>query len=110
MRNILLLLFLLPFTALAQNKKITLDDLYKNRTFQSEQVRGFTSAQEAALFDAQDVKDETGKMISTNDYQLSADKKYIIFFNGRQPIYRHSTQSTAYIYDVSTKRTVQLQK
>ncbi len=110
MRTLLLLLFILPFTTLAQNKKITLDDLYKNRTFQSEPVRGFTSAQEAALFDAQDVKDETGKMISTNDYQLSADKKYIIFFNGRQPIYRHSTQSTAYIYDVATKRTVQLQK
>jgi dipeptidyl-peptidase 4 len=110
MRNLLLLLFILPFTTLAQNKKITLDDLYKNRTFQLEQVRGFTAQQEAALFDPQEVKDEMGKIISTSDYELSADKKYIIFFNGRQPIYRRSTQSTAYIYDVATKRTIQLQK
>jgi dipeptidyl-peptidase 4 len=79
MRNLLLLLFFLPLSTLAQNKKITLDDLYKNRTFQSEQVRGFTAQQEAALFDPQEVKDEMGKVISTNDYELSADKKYIIF-------------------------------
>jgi dipeptidyl-peptidase 4 len=108
MRNLILFLFILPLSALAQNKKITLDDIYKNRTFQSETVKGITAHEEELLFDPQTIKDQRGKTISTTDYQLSADKKYIIFLNEKEAIYRRSTKSTAYLYDVATKKIVQL--
>ena len=108
MRNLLLLFFFLPLLSVAQKKQITLEDIYKKGTFRSEFARGFTSGETENLFDPKDIKDEAGKTIATNDYQLSADKKRILFFNGREAIYRRSSRSTAYVYDVATKKLVRL--
>ncbi|MDB5208391.1 MAG: family peptidase [Flavisolibacter sp.] len=110
MRSILLLFFFLPLLTIAQNKQITLEDIYKKGTFRGEQVQGFASEDNSSLFNAKDVKDESGKEISTSDYEVSADKKRLIFFTGREPIYRRSFKSTAYVYDVATKKTIQLNK
>ncbi len=110
MRSILLLLFFLPLLTVAQNKQITLDDIYKKGTFRGEQVQGFASEDNSSLFNAKDVKGENGKELNSSDYEVSADKKRLIFFNGREPIYRRSFKSTAYIYDVATKKTLQLNK
>ena len=95
MKRILLALFFLPLLTIAQKKQITLDDIYKKGTFRGEQVQGFASEDNSALFDAKDIKDETGKELSTSDYEVSADKKRLIFFTGREPIYRRSFKSTA---------------
>ena len=62
-----------------------------------------------SLIDPKDVKDETGKQMSTSDYELSGDKKRIIFFNGREPIYRRSSKANLYLYDVATKKTIRLE-
>ncbi|MDQ6609055.1 MAG: S9 family peptidase [Bacteroidota bacterium] len=110
MKNILAVLFLLPLLTIAQKKQITLDDIYKKGTFRGEQVQGFASEDNSSLFNTKDVKDENGKDLATSEYEVSADKKRIIFFTGREPIYRRSFKSSAYIYDVATKKTFPLNK
>ncbi|MBA2746373.1 MAG: S9 family peptidase [Flavisolibacter sp.] len=110
MRILFLLFFYLPFIVKAQQKEITLDDLYKKGTFRNAFVPGFAEEDNSGLFNPQDIKDETGKVMKSADYMVSADKKRIIFFTGREPIYRHSSRSTAHIYDVATKKLVPLNK
>lgn len=107
MRGLFLLLFFVPLLTIAQSKKITLDDLYKKGTFRPEQVKGFSDPEEN-LFDPKDVKDESGKLLDTRDFRVSADKKRIIFFTGREPIYRRSTKANAYLFDVANKKTIRL--
>ncbi|HEU4472032.1 MAG TPA: S9 family peptidase, partial [Flavisolibacter sp.] len=50
------------------------------------------------------VTDVTGKKIETRDFEVSADKKRILFFNGREPIYRRSSKATVHVYDVASKK------
>jgi len=109
MRGVFLLLFFIPVLTFAQTKKITLEDIYKKGTFRGEPVRGFTEPQDT-LFNPKDIIDEAGKTLNTSDYQVSADKKRIIFFTGREAIYRRSTKANAYLYDVANKKTIQLNK
>ncbi|TCJ12547.1 S9 family peptidase [Flaviaesturariibacter flavus] len=106
--RILFLFLFLPFVALAQKKQITMEDIYKKGTFRSEPVAGFSSTADDKLFDPEEIKDESGKKISIQDYSLSGDKKRIIFFTGREPIYRHSSKATVYVYDLNTKKTLPL--
>jgi len=108
MRSVLLFIFFLPLLTIAQKKKITLEDIYKKNTFRSEYVAGFTTEEDEKLFDANSVTDASGKRIETKEYSMSADKKKILFFNGREPIYRRSSKSTVYIYDVASKKAVNL--
>jgi len=107
MRRIALLFLIVPLITGAQTKQITLEDIYKKGTFRGEFVAGF-EPQTDNLFDPKDVKDESGKNLNTQDNEVSADGKRILFFNGREPIYRRSSKSTAYLYDVATKKTIRL--
>lgn len=108
MRTVLLLFFFLPLVLSAQKKKITLEDLYKKGTFRGEMVQGFAREDFSNLFEADKVVDANGKKIETKDYTVSADKKRILFFNGREPIYRRSSKATVFVYDVATKTAVPL--
>ena len=108
MRIALLPLLILPLFTIAQKKKITLEDIYKKNTFASEFVPGFITPAEDYLFNPADVVDPKGKKIETGDYLVSPDKKQIIFFVDREKIYRRSSKSTVYVYDVATKKSVQL--
>lgn len=108
MRSMLLLLFFVPLLTIAQKKKITLEDIYKKGTFRGEYVPGFTGNDDEKIFNTDSIIDAGGKKIETKDYQLSADKKRILFFNGREPIYRRSSRSTVYVYDVDSKKAVLL--
>lgn len=110
MRNFLILFFLLPLATLAQNKQITLEDIYKKGTFRGEFAGGFSDTPAEKLFDAKDIKDESGKPINTTGYELSADGKRILFFDGREPIYRRSSRAAVYLYDVANKKVVALNK
>ncbi len=107
MRKIVFLLLFLPLLSVGQKKSITLDDIYKKGTFRGEFVGGFQPLADK-LFDPKDVLDETGKQLSTQEFEASADGKRILFFNGREPIYRHSSKSNAYLYDAATKKTIRL--
>ena len=107
MRKLVYLLLLLPVLAVAQ-KKITLEDIYKKGTFRSEFVPGFSNPPDS-LFDPKDIKDAMGKQLkNTSDFRVSNDKKRILFFDGREPIYRRSSRASVYLYDVANNRTIQL--
>ena len=108
MRSFVLLFLILPFLTIAQKKQVTLEDIFKKNTFRGEFVPGFVTDTEDHLFNPQDVVDASGKQIETREFQVSADKKRILFFNGREPIYRRSSKSTVYVYDVATKKSVLL--
>jgi dipeptidyl-peptidase 4 len=108
MRILFLLFFFLPSVLIAQKKQITMEDIYKNATFRGEPVPGFESEDFSKLFDPREVRDEKGIVINYSDYKVSADKKRIIFFTGREPIYRRSFRSQGHIYDVATKKTIPL--
>ena len=110
MRSFVLLFLILPFLTIAQKKQVTLEDIFKKNTFRGEFVPGFVTDTEDHLFNPQDVVDASGKQIETREFQVSADKKRILFFNGREPIYRRSSKSTVYVYDVATKKSVLLNK
>ena len=110
MKRIWLFLFFLPLFTLAQNKQITLEDIYKKGTFRSEMVRGFASEDNSTLFDPRQLKDEAGQEIKIDDYEVSTDKKHILFLSGREAIYRHSSKSNVYLYDVTSKKTIALNK
>ncbi|RYY38906.1 MAG: S9 family peptidase [Chitinophagaceae bacterium] len=106
--RILFLFLFLPFLAVAQKKQITIEDIYKKGTFRSEFVPGFAGGSDDTLFKASDVKDASGKIIASTDFQVAADRKRILFFDGREPIYRRSSKSNAYVYDISTKKALRL--
>ena len=79
MRSILFILFFLPFLTIAQKKKISLEDIYKKGTFRGEYVSGFVNTENDNLFDPKDVVDAQGKTVDTRDFEVSADKKRLIF-------------------------------
>jgi dipeptidyl-peptidase 4 len=108
MRSLFLLFFFIPLLTIAQKQKITLEDIYKKPTFRGEYVPGFEKDDDAQLFDPASITDALGKKIDTKDYTVSADKKRILFLNGREHIYRRSSKSTVYIYDIASKKVIQL--
>ena len=61
MKKIVFLLLLMPFFVLAQDKLITLEDIYKTGTFRGEFVPGFAELPLDSIINPKDVLDETGK-------------------------------------------------
>ncbi|MCB9056682.1 MAG: S9 family peptidase [Chitinophagales bacterium] len=108
MRKIFLLLLVLPLAVMAQQKEITLEDIYKKGTFRGEFVRGFAGENVEDYVKAEDVKDENGKKLSLGDYLLSSDKKLLLVRSGTERIYRRSSKSFVYLHDIATKKTVKL--
>ncbi|MFL5786710.1 MAG: S9 family peptidase [Flavisolibacter sp.] len=108
MKVYLMLLLFVPFLSIAQKKKITLDDIFKKGTFTAERVSPFENKLKDSLFDPSQIVDEKGKKLDTREYIVSPDKKRILFFNGREPIYRRSSKSTVYVYDVAGKKALLL--
>ncbi|HMU46921.1 MAG TPA: S9 family peptidase [Chitinophagaceae bacterium] len=108
MRKLLLLLFLLPLAVAAQNKEITLEDIYKKGTFRGEFVRGFAGEDINQVVKADDVKDENGKKIALDDYTLSADRTKMLLRTEREQIYRRSSKSYVYLHDIMSKKTKKL--
>lgn len=108
MRKLFLLLFLIPVLAVAQQKQITLEDIYKKGTFRGEFVPGFAGEDIDSLVKASDVKDEAGKPIPLGDHLVSDDKKRVLVFTGRESIYRRSSKATTYLHDIIAKKTKKL--
>jgi dipeptidyl-peptidase-4 len=108
MRKLFIALFLVPVISIAQKKQISLEDIFKNKTFQGDIVPGFSEQPLDSIVNPGDVKDESGKQLNTKDYKLSGDKKRIIFFTDRESIYRRSSKANAYLFDVVLKKTTRL--
>ncbi|MEI6947017.1 DPP IV N-terminal domain-containing protein [Paraflavisolibacter sp. H34] len=110
MRLLWICLLFLPLATLAQKKQITLEDIYKKGTFRPEFFGGFDTQSPDSLFNPADVRNEKGEQLATDDFERSPDGKRLLFFDGREPIYRRSSWSNAWVYDVATKKTVRLRE
>ena len=108
MRTLFLVTLLWPLFTLAQKKQVTLEDIYQKSIFRSEPAPDFQSRNVQRLFNATDVRNDSGTTLDTHDYQLSNDKKHVLFFTGSEHIYRRSSKATAYLYDIATKKTLRL--
>src|SRR5215813_4199839 len=108
MRKLFIAILLVPFVSMAQKKQITLEDIFKNKTFQADNVPGFSEQPLDSFINASDVRDEHGKQLSTKNYTMSEDKKRIIFLTESEPIYRRSSKANAYLFDVASKKTTRL--
>jgi len=132
--HLIISIFVLVLSAIslqAQNKKpITLDDIYTKGTFQMAGVSGFTSLNDSRYYcnmdnDANILRYEfsTGNLIDTmikhsdlifdnsilafNNFEFSADENKILFTSNTESLYRHSTQSNIFVYDVKKKQLFQ---
>lgn len=132
--HLIISIFVLVLSAIslqAQNKKpITLDDIYTKGTFQMAGVSGFTSLNDSRFYcnmdnDANILRYEfsTGNLIDTmikhsdlifdksilafNNFEFSADENKILFTSNTESLYRHSTQSNIFVYDVKKKQLFQ---
>ena len=112
MRFLLILLLALPVLAPAQQKPITLEDIYKKGTFRGEMTRadfGEKSAEPDINYN--ELKDETGKPFGQPDEVIfdPAHPNYVLLKKGTEPIYRRSSKSLLYLYDVMGKSLIRLE-
>ncbi len=108
MQKIVFLFLLLPVTLLAQQKEITLDNIYKKGTFRGEAVRGFEGEDVTSLVNEEDVKDEKGKKLPLTNYLLNPAESKLLVFTEREAIYRRSSKAFVYLHDIASKKTVRI--
>ncbi len=126
MRIILILLFVLSQSVSAQNKEITLEDIWVKNTFRTESLEAFHSMKNGDFYtilnhnsygtylDKYDYK--TLEKVETlvmskdlegiknfNDYTFSQDEKKLIIGVDLERIYRRSKKGRYYVYDLNTK-------
>lgn len=109
----------------AQNKEITLEDIWRTGTFRSNSVLGLVSMNDGIHYTT--IKKDTifrfsyekvkvpevivsksqllinGSTINIDDYQFSADENKMLIASETEQIYRHSTRENYYVYDRTTK-------
>ncbi|MEA5425590.1 S9 family peptidase [Arcicella lustrica] len=120
------------YSTLAQNKKaITLEDIWSKYTFVQKQVQNINWMKDGAFYTALDngkvIKHQVtdgaavatlfneavsvenlGKKITVDDYALSADEQKLLISTESEPIYRRSSKEENFVYDLKTKKLVQL--
>lgn len=130
----LILLVLLTHIAHAQQRAVTLEEIYgtKSNTFTAKTITGVnwmkqggfytsllpgkvvkysiaTGEAVETLFDQEQVSVAgTSNKIKIEGYQLSADERKLLLTTEEEPIYRRSTKAEYYIYDLGTKALVKL--
>lgn len=111
------------FVALQAQKAITLEDIWKKYTFSPRSVPGFTFQNDGRHYTKLDRNKivqfdlTTGAPTATildpatlsnnvqiEEYQFSADESKILLSTGIEPIYRHSSRATFYVYDRNQKQ------
>ena len=107
LRKLFIAFLLLPLAALAQQKQITLEDIYKKGTFRGEFVPGFAGETMDSVLNAANIKDND-KKLPLSDYEPSADKKRVLIFTNRESIYRHSSKAYSYVYDFASSKLLKL--
>ncbi len=106
----------------AQKKAVSIDDLWKNYSFYPEYVRGLKSMKGGDYYTQIDKNKNgsklnkysyrTGKLINTiadsekleipiTNYSFSEDEKKVLFACETESIYRYSSRSIYYVYDIN---------
>ncbi|MEQ8574637.1 MAG: DPP IV N-terminal domain-containing protein, partial [Fulvivirga sp.] len=127
MRNILIIIFAGLSMALNAQKKITVADIYKNRTFSEASVRGINWMNAGQYYSALEGNDivkydiTTGEIVETildgdalnpkidfSSYSFNADESKVLLLTERESIYRRSYTAEFYIYDFASKSLTKL--
>lgn len=131
MRKIYISVLILSFSAFcwAQNKQVSLEDVWKNYSFYPEYVWGLESMNNGAYYTQVDSDENGSKLnkysyrtgkrystvanseklgISVSDYTFSADEKKVLFATETESIYRHSSRSIYYVYNLRNKKLTKL--
>ena len=117
----LLFIVLVQCSIIAQNKNITLEDIWKNGTFSAKGIYGLSSMRDGIHYTT--LKNDTifcyeyakaskpeiiiskkdltdgGKALSIDSYKFSEDENKILIATGTEHIYRHSTRENYYVFD-----------
>lgn len=131
-------LFIIGFSILllnnlvAQNKEITLEDIWKTGTFRSKSVLGLVSMNDGIHYST--IINDTifryeyeratapevivsksqllinGATINIDKYQFSADENKMLIASETEKIYRHSTRENYYVYDRKIKKLTSVSK
>ena len=124
--NLLLCSLLCAATVQAQTQKITLEDIHKQRTFRTKGVTGMfsmadgeryltlsdnqlkiysykTGNQTGIFLDGNSLLTKEGDTLQIASYILSPDEKRILLPTETEEIYRRSSKSYFYIWDVSSQ-------
>ena len=132
--SLLIILSSLSLFSQTGTKKISLEDIFKNRNFASKGVSGLNSMKDGEHY-SQVKKDSlnvyeyaTGNLtqtlvtsknlmpagdttpVSMGSYSFSTDEKKILFSKDEEPIYRHSSKANYYFYDLTTGKLTLLSK
>lgn len=113
MRKLIFLFLFVPLASAAQKKLITLEDLYKLETFSADPARAsFDSSDISDKVKGADVKKENGKPVGTLQTIVPArnNPNRFIIRTDAEPIYRRSSKAYVYVYDLSTRKTIQVDK
>ncbi|MFT4660326.1 MAG: dipeptidyl-peptidase-4 [Patiriisocius sp.] len=133
MKNITLLLICVAttFLSVAQDKLLTNEDIWYSRTFSMDNVSGLNSMNDGLHYTSLDgsetgssivkyayksgetigslVSDsDLGPGVSIDDYSFSADESKILIASEKESIYRRSSKSHYYIYDLASKKVEKL--
>ncbi len=131
MKRIIYLFLLLSTSVFAQNKKITLDDLWTNYTFRTEGLESFHSMKKGDYYTILNNYKEgtwldkysyaTLKKVETivsgndlagikyfDDYTFNKEETRMIIGTNLDRIFRHSQVGIYYVYDIASKKLVKI--
>jgi dipeptidyl-peptidase-4 len=124
---ICLVLFAIPSFSQENTKKITLEDIWSKGTFRPAYIKEIRSLKDGehyailennsivkysykegnkvnVIFDAANVKTADNKNLNIDDYQFNNDETKILISTNTEAIYRHSSVSDFYIWDLRTSK------
>jgi dipeptidyl-peptidase-4 len=126
------IVFALVFSfSLAAQKTVSLEDVWRKYSFYAKGVSGLNSMNDGlhyttkkggavvkysyqtgeeveTLFSANSIEEATGTKLTYGDYAFSADETKVLLSTKTEPIYRYSTKSVYYIYDLTNKKLTKL--
>lgn len=124
-----LTLISLQLSTFAQGKKVTLEDVWKRYEFAARSTAGLNSMNDGLHYTAltradqgptiekfsyktgesvgfilsqKVIKEQTGKEIAFEDYEFSPDETKVLLATDKESIYRHSSKSRYYVYDLKS--------
>lgn len=123
----LLTLVAMSFQASAQGKKVTLEDVWKRYEFYAQSTAALNSMNDGQhyaaitktdngptlekfsyktgesaglIISAKVIEEQTGKRVNFVDYEFSPDESKVLLATDQESIYRHSSKSRYYVYDL----------
>ncbi len=133
MKKLILLIALIPTLFFAQ-QKITLEDIWVKKAFYPKSAEGFNVMNDGLhyvdieqiagqnvlcqyeiksgkkikeLVNASDIK-FNNKTLDLTTYQFSPNEDKLLLFEAKENVYRRSPKANYFIYDIATKKTVEL--